>query len=1033
MSSSNAIQRRRRPATYGKAARSSFYDLHNETAPTTQPSASETASRLINPQRSAQHSITGPTAKKDIPAKKPSQLAGLTDFDVPSSDEDNSAPSSRRPQRASVNKSIKPQRKAAVAKTMAAVITRRTPPATEAANLEVFDVPVSDDESTPPKRTRGNISRSPMARTKSDVKVRTVTAPEPAQQESPASDGGSKKRKRVGENTPQSHTKEDQKTAATVTTSVGGAEGPNTQGRRTLRSAGNTRQATPASAENAVPTHSALPVRDAPAARRPTRSRTKTAPVAPRMGEEQSAPAVLHKMFAAHSSRSENAARSSSPLSLPPSTPPKIAVEAEELLFSTPPARSSGRPAELARSGSVTPRQKSAWDKLLVGAGVLSSSPIDSMTNNLQTSGSGTKKQRTLSRSVSDLPQTDHTRRQRLIDSLIPAAAMSEESFEDGESEILEGASFGGPSVTISQPIESVSRLGEASQDVMDVDSQATASTSQRTTLADVGPRRTYACERTYLEDKNAEDDLLLALPLDSPITAKQPTGNGAFGMPQRQPQFMDDEQEDSQGGIKSIHELRAAGGNKRFLDDIESLLDDIEANGPSTVSRRRSGMVELCIKLADENFARKLFNTSLEQRLFPAPPIESDTILKFIKAVAIAFIVHAHAPVTWVRQIHRSGALDTLTSLLDLDIDISRIAKDRKTNMSKVAQSTLLEFRTLVQQAAFWGDEKPFILTPRLMALRSMDLLIGRLRKLGDDDILLTSDLTSQLLDIATSASGSLAQDVIPPYDVACLELSLSILESGSTLPGHAPARSPFSADHLTQLAAILPLLLTHPDANLAHSTSLAIRLATNLANNNPRICGQFAEPGLIHPLVGAITRTFETLDAEEHGDDEVKHLATIDRLVLLLGCGINLFEHSEACRVALLSTASPSFTGAEDGAAAGTGSIAPTPLTPLTHLFLSHRTRAWHAALSVQASHSNIPYGYLAVLLGNLCQTPELRAEVEAGLSAQGGMQVLVGAIEEFVRFHEAVDKEGGEVAEETWGVFTGRMRGVVERLRR
>ncbi|EON66563.1 hypothetical protein W97_05808 [Coniosporium apollinis CBS 100218] len=607
---------------------------------------------------------------------------------------------------------------------------------------------------------------------------------------------------------------------------------------------------------------------------------------------------------------------------------------------------------------------------------------------------------------------------------------MSEESFEDGESEVFGEASFGGPSATVSQPIESVFRLGDGSQDAMDLDSQVTASTSQRTTLVDAGPRRTYARERTYLEDKNVEGDLLLALPFDSPIIPKQPIGNGAFGMPQRQPQFVEDEQEDSQGGIKSIHELRAAGGNKRFLDDIESLLDDIEANGPSTVSRRRSGIVELCTKLADENFAKKLFNTSLEQRLFPAPPSLPDTILEFTKAVAIAFIVHAHAPVTWVRQIHRSGALDMLTSLLDLDVDISRIAKERKTNMSKVAQSTLLEFRTLVQQAAFWGDEKPFVLTPRLMALRSMDLLIGRLRKLGDDTTLLIPDLTSQLLDIATSASGSLVQDVIPPYDVACLELSLSILESGSTLPGHTATRSTFSADHLTQLAAILPLLLTHADANLAHSTSLAIRLATNLANNNPRICGQFAEPGLIRPLVGAITKTFQKLDGEEHGEDEAKHLATIDRLVLLLGCGINLFEHSEACRVALLPATPPSAFEAAPGVEAE--AHASSHINDLTHLFASHRTRAWHAALSVQASHSNIPYGYLAVLLGNLCQTAELRAEVEAGLSAQGGINTLVGAIEEFVRFHEAVDKEGGEVAEETWGVFTGRMRGVVGRLR-
>ena len=51
------------------------------------------------------------------------------------------------------------------------------------------------------------------------------------------------------------------------------------------------------------------------------------------------------------------------------------------------------------------------------------------------------------------------------------------------------------------------------------------------------------------------------------------------------------DDQEDglrSKGGIKSIHELRAAGEHNRFIDDVEDLFLDIE--GSCGLGTKRSG-----------------------------------------------------------------------------------------------------------------------------------------------------------------------------------------------------------------------------------------------------------------------------------------------------------------------------------------------------------------------------------------------------------------------------------------------------------
>jgi len=88
------------------------------------------------------------------------------------------------------------------------------------------------------------------------------------------------------------------------------------------------------------------------------------------------------------------------------------------------------------------------------------------------------------------------------------------------------------------------------------------------------------------------------------------------------------------------------------------------------------------------------------------------------------------------------------------------------------------------------------------------------------------------------------------------------------------------------------------------------------------------------------------------------------------------------------------------------------------------------------MEASRSNVPVGYLTVLLGNLCLNRSVRTKVRAGLPDQR-LDMLISKIKEFVQYHEHVDGktkdyEGSE-GRETWQNYTARLLLVVEKLER
>ena len=91
-----------------------------------------------------------------------------------------------------------------------------------------------------------------------------------------------------------------------------------------------------------------------------------------------------------------------------------------------------------------------------------------------------------------------------------------------------------------------------------------------------------------------------------------------------------------------------------------------------------------------------------------------------------------------------------------------------------------------------------------------------------------------------------------------------------------------------------------------------------------------------------------------------------------------------------------------------------------------------------SMEESHTNVAFGYLAVLLGDLCQEDHIRYKARAKLP-NSSLKSLLSAVEEFVAHHRVVDSQQATEGFEdvpmqpgSQAQFTTRLQDVVVRLR-
>lgn len=189
-------------------------------------------------------------------------------------------------------------------------------------------------------------------------------------------------------------------------------------------------------------------------------------------------------------------------------------------------------------------------------------------------------------------------RRKRLIDALSAQRAKTPDSEPDAsasDNDDAERTIVPGTQTPLSQ------------KSAPDVEMRAASTSNPIRTPASKKIKHTYSQARSIRSDTQQSNDPygIGPDPLSQsllPSPPSKPSGD-AFDMPDDDLDLDEDDNEPKLR-IKSAHELRRAGANSRFTDEMEDLLSRIGTPRVPTSSMRRNALLELSQKLQREEFA---------------------------------------------------------------------------------------------------------------------------------------------------------------------------------------------------------------------------------------------------------------------------------------------------------------------------------------------------------------------------------------------------------------------------------------------
>lgn len=647
------------------------------------------------------------------------------------------------------------------------------------------------------------------------------------------------------------------------------------------------------------------------------------------------------------------------------------------------------------RSGTLTPKQVQLWDQLLPSDPV--PSPGSLAIERLEPLFPQTRSRKTIP--SLDKSKSDVGHRTRLVDRLKASAANSEdEESSDGDNDNSQVQSVGRRGGKSPDDVAHVPVSTRMSQEVLPESKESQSQPTQAASQS--GPKITYARTRSYLREDNLEAGVLGSMTLNTPQPPRNSTKRAGQGAPATKASAFDlddSDEEAPQGRLRTIHELRAAGRSKRFAQGTQALLEDIADHDTAARSRRRGALLDLASQLLDQGFAHQCIEQGFDQQLFAELSREGDEIANFILAAAVALILTVGPPEHTIQTLYSTGGLDKLATLVTEHSIVSKFARNRNNNMSRALQVALSDFANKLEgQTSLWGEKLPMAISPRMIGLKAVDLLLGRLKNMGNVALALPEDVLLAILP---------EQSQVDDYQQ---QLCISLLEA---LSASAPSLL-WPTDVLSRIATIIGRL-DAKSAQSKHTLFLAFRLCLNLTNNSERNSSILGHSLVVSRLLTAASNGFTRLHAPF--DEEQQRALNTDLLVLSIGIMINLAEHTAAARTAAIDPHSSSPT-----------------LSALIDTFVDGQ-KAMADSESLEQSTSNVAFGYLAVMLANLCQSREPREFVAAQLPGRG-LEVLVQAVEEFVLYHEKVDTmvfEGDEGVG-VWGAFTEKLRIVLGELR-
>ena len=412
----------------------------------------------------------------------------------------------------------------------------------------------------------------------------------------------------------------------------------------------------------------------------------------------------------------------------------------------------------------------------------------------------------------------------------------------------------------------------------------------------------TYASRRSYITNQDIDaPDTSRTLPSDETEASTRlllknvPDLRQGSECPRSLVDDMYDRDIQTVASIKSVHELREAGENTRRVGDVRSVLDEIDIFDEMTLTMKRNSLLSIATKLQDPKFCHRSVDNGLDQRLVVIYHGSTDLVAIFLILAALLCILKgSHLPHT-LTHLGTSTFIDAFSRQLGHKEDILSLIKERKVNMSRVNQSDVGKFVTMLQHSSVWSAGKPQVVTARTLSLQCLEHTVHCLRDAGSTDDILPQRTVEAMLDVLVLPQSISSSS--PNLDaVIDVRLALSTLES-NTIRANAETGELGSWSHETvhKFALLIPALELNIRDRFREFRPLILRLCLNLTNGTPGFCNAFSTKNFIHATLRVVFSNFSTVAAEAKKDEQAQLL---DDLILSLGLLINLAEWDPEAR---------------------------------------------------------------------------------------------------------------------------------------
>jgi hypothetical protein len=338
-------------------------------------------------------------------------------------------------------------------------------------------------------------------------------------------------------------------------------------------------------------------------------------------------------------------------------------------------------------------------------------------------------------------------------------------------------------------------------------------------------------------------------------------------------------------GAVRSIHELRQAGANSRFADEMDDILDRVGVPTAKPSSLRRGALLELARKMNNKDFRQQFRNHDDGDSLFKALGDETDVIAGYAILAIVTTLLAATNSAHLIQQLRSQGIATLLSRLLEDTVDIVQLAKDRKQNVSRSGQLTLATIKSSLVGLPVWEPLSSTSLPPRTLALKCLELIMRQPTHASVGDEVFSEAIVEQLFSIlAKSVSDQACWDFPKQPD---LYLALYLLEGHSISAMQSPLGPLWTKQYAPIAADVLETALGLPTDQLGDLASLILRLSLNITNHNGEACRLFVDKGLLERLAESACGAFEMIMNSMKVDSFMSKV--LESLIMMLGAMIN------------------------------------------------------------------------------------------------------------------------------------------------